>query len=218
MSTQAMGPVVLVDTWASKVSDRNTVLLRNAVLVGGLAVTTAVAAQISIPLPNTPVPLTLQTLAVLAGAAALGSIRASLAQGLYLLLALVGLPVLAPQNDGSHTSGHAVLSLPTLGYLVGFIVSSFVVGKIAELGVTRNYLLTGLAYVAGSAVIYLFGATWLAHAIHVNAAMAIEYGVRPFLLGDVIKAVVAGALLPSLWKLVRDSDGESNNNSESALL
>ena len=199
-----MGPVVLVDTWASKVSDRNTVLLRNAVLVGGLTVTTAIAAQISIPLPNTPVPLTLQTLAVLAGAAALGSVRATLAQGLYLLLALVGLPVLAPQSDGSHTVGHAVLSLPSLGYLVGFIVSSFVVGKIA--------------YVAGSAVIYLFGATWLAHAIHVNAAMAIEYGVRPFLLGDVIKAVVAGALLPSLWKLVRDSKGDSDNNSESALL
>ena len=200
MSTQALGPVVLVDKWASNST------ARNAALIGGLAVTTAIAAQISIPLPNTPVPLTLQTLAVLAGAAALGSTRAALGQGLYLLLAFVGLPVLAPQNDGSHTVGHAVLSLPTLGYLVGFIVASFVVGKIAELGVTRNYLYTALSYVAGSAVIYLFGATWLAHAIHVDASMALKFGVTPFLLGDVIKAVVAGALLPTLWKLV---DGTS---------
>jgi biotin transport system substrate-specific component len=198
MSTQAIGPVVLVDKWASNSA------ARNAALIGGLAVTTAVAAQISIPLPNTPVPLTLQTLAVLAGAAALGSVRAALGQGLYLLLALIGLPVLAPQTDGSHTVGHAVLSLPTLGYLVGFVISSFVVGKIAELGVTRSYLHTALAYVAGSAIIYLFGATWLAHAIHVKASLAIEYGVRPFLLGDAIKAVAAGALLPSLWKLIRD--------------
>jgi len=204
MSTQAIGPVVLVDKWASKATQRNEVLARNAVLIGGLAVATAIAAQISIPLPNTPVPLTLQTLAVLAGAAALGSVRATLASGLYLLLAVIGLPVLAPQADGSHTVGQAVLSLPTLGYLVGFIVSSFVVGKIAERGVTRSYVHTALAYVAGSAVIYVFGATWLAHAINVKASLAIEYGVRPFLLGDVIKAVAAGALLPSLWKLVRD--------------
>ena len=200
MSTQAIGPVVLADKWASNST------VRNAALIGGLAATTAIAAQISIPLPNTPVPLTLQTLAVLAGAAALGSTRAALAQGVYLLLAFVGLPVLAPQTDGSHTVGHAVLSLPTLGYLVGFIVASFVVGKIAELGVTRNYVYTALSYVAGSAVIYLLGATWLAHAIHVNASMALKFGVTPFLLGDVIKAVVAGALLPTLWKLV---DGTS---------
>ena len=196
MSTQAIGPVVLADKWASNSP------VRNAVLIGGLAVTTAIAAQISIPLPNTPVPLTLQTLAVLAGAAALGSTRAVLAQGVYGLLALVGLPVLAPQTDGSHTVGQAVLSLPTLGYLVGFIIASFVVGKIAELGVTRSYLQTALAYVAGSAVIYLFGATWLGHAIHVNASWALQFGVTPFLLGDLIKAVVAGALLPTLWKLV----------------
>jgi len=204
MSTQAIGPVVLVDKWASKAADRNVALARNAALVAGLAVTTAIAAQISIPLPHTPVPLTLQTLAVLAGAAAFGATRATLAQGLYLMLALVGLPVLAPQADGTHTVGHAVLSLPSLGYLVGFIVSSFVVGKIAERGVTRSYLQTALAYVAGSAIIYMFGATWLAHAINVKASLAIEYGVRPFLLGDAIKALAAGALLPSLWKLVRD--------------
>lgn len=197
MSTQAIGAVV-VDRWASKAE------VRNAVLVIGLTVATAISAQIAIPLPFTPVPLTLQTFAVLAGAAAFGPMRATLAQGLYIALAILGMPVLAAQADGSHTVGQAVLSIPTLGYLVGFVVASFVVGKIAERGVTRSHLQTALAYVAGSAVIYLMGATWLAHAINVGAAQAIEFGVTPFLTGDVIKAVAAGALLPTLWKFVRD--------------
>ena len=197
MSTQAIGTVV-VDRWASKAE------VRNAVLVIGLTVATAVSAQIAIPLPFTPVPLTLQTFAVLAGAAALGPMRATLAQGLYIALAILGMPVLAAQPDGSHTVGQAVLSIPTLGYLAGFVVASYVVGKIAQRGATRSHLQTVLAYVAGSAVIYVMGATWLGHALNVDAAQAIEYGVTPFLTGDLIKAVAAGALLPTLWKLVRD--------------
>lgn len=197
MSTQAIGAVV-VDRWASKAE------VRNAVLVFGLTIVTALSAQVTIPLPFTPVPLTLQTLAVLAGAAALGPVRATLAQGLYIALAILGMPVLAPQTDGSHTIGQAVLSLPTLGYLVGFVIASFVVGKIAQRGVTQSHVQTALAYVAGSAIIYVLGATWLAHAINVSASKALEYGVTPFLTGDLVKALAAGALLPTLWKLVRD--------------
>ena len=197
MSTQAIGAVV-VDRWASRAE------VRNAVLVFGLTLVTAVSAQIAIPLPFTPVPVTLQTFAVLAGAAALGPLRASLAQGLYITLAVFGMPVLAPQADGSHTVGQAVFSLPTLGYLAGFVVSSFVVGKVAQSGFTRKPVATTVAYVAGSAVIYVLGASWLAHAINVDAAQAIQYGVTPFLAGDAVKAVLAGATLPTLWKFVRD--------------
>ena len=197
MSTQAIGAVV-VDRWASRAE------VRNAVLVFGLTLVTAVSAQIAIPLPFTPVPVTLQTFAVLAGAAALGPLRASLAQGLYITLAVFGMPVLAPQADGSHTVGQAVFSLPTLGYLAGFVVSSFVVGKVAQSGITRKPVATTVAYVAGSAVIYVLGASWLAHAINVDAAQAIQYGVTPFLAGDAVKAVLAGATLPTLWKFVRD--------------
>ena len=203
MSTQfAHG--VIVDKWAGKSLTKVDSVVKNAVLVFGLVAATALCAQISIPLPFTPVPLTLQTFAVLAGAGALGAQRAVISQVLYIVAAIAGAPILAPQTDGSHTVGLDVAQLPTLGYLIGFIVSSAVVGTLANRGGTRNSVSTLASFVLGSAVIYLIGATWLAHVFEMDASTAFANGVRPFLIGDVIKAVAAGAILPSLWKLVRD--------------
>lgn len=203
MSTQfAHG--VIVDKWAGKSLTKVDSVVKNAVLVFGLVVVTALCAQISIPLPFTPVPLTLQTFAVLAGAGALGAQRAVIAQVLYIVAAIAGAPVLAPQTDGSHTVGLDVAQLPTLGYLIGFIVSSAVVGTLANRGGTRKPISTLVSFIVGSAIIYLLGATWLAHSLNWDASTAFANGVQPFLIGDVIKAVAAGAILPSLWKLVRD--------------
>ena len=190
MSTQVAGAVV-VDSWAAKST------VRNAVLVFGLTALTALSAQVSIPLPFTPVPLTLQTFAVLAGAAALGAERAVLAQVLYLVLAVAGAPVLA-----GGASGGATVVGATGGYLLGFVVASYVVGKIAERGATQKISATVLAYVAGSAVIYTLGALWLAYSTSNSISWAIANGVVPFLVGDAIKAVAAGAVLPAAWKLV----------------
>ena len=189
MSSQVAGAVV-VDSWASKSA------LRNAVLVLGLTAVTAVAAQISIPLPFTPVPLTLQTFAVLAGAAALGAERAVIAQVLYIVLAVAGVPVLA----GGASGGEVVVGA-TGGYIVGFVLASYVVGTIAERGATRKVSTTVLAFVAGSAVIYTLGAAWLAYSTGNTIGWAITHGVTPFLIGDVIKAFAAGAVLPAAWKL-----------------
>jgi biotin transport system substrate-specific component len=166
-------------------------------LVFGLTALTALSAQVSIPLPFTPVPLTLQTFAVLAGAAALGAERAVLAQVLYLVLAVAGAPVLA-----GGASGGATVVGATGGYLLGFVVASYVVGKIAERGATQKISATVLAYVAGSAVIYTLGALWLAYSTSNSISWAIANGVVPFLVGDAIKAVAAGAVLPAAWKLV----------------
>jgi biotin transport system substrate-specific component len=190
MSSQVAGAVV-VDSWASKSA------VRNAVLVLGLTAVTALSAQISIPLPFTPVPLTLQTFAVLAGAAALGAERAVISQVLYIALAVAGMPVLA----GGASGGETVIGA-TGGYLIGFVVASYVVGKIAERGATHKSKSTVLAYVAGSLVIYTLGATWLAHYTGNTIAWAIANGVIPFLVGDAIKALAAGAVLPTAWKLV----------------
>ena len=190
MSSQVAGAVV-VDSWASKSA------VRNAVLVLGLTALTAVAAQISIPLPFTPIPLTLQTFAVLAGAAALGAERAVIAQVLYVVLAVAGVPVLA----GGKSGGEAVIGA-TGGYLLGFVVASYVVGAIAERGATRKVSTTVLAYVAGSAVIYTLGASWLAYSTGNTIGWAITHGVAPFLIGDAIKAIAAGAVLPAAWKFV----------------
>ena len=189
--TSAVAPVI-ADSWINRSA------VRNAVAVVSLTILTAISAQVSIPLPFTPVPITLQTFAVLAGAAALGANRAVTAQALYVAVGALGLPVFAEHSKG----GHVVLGA-TGGYLIGFIVASFAVGRIAEMGATRKVVSTVLAYVAGSVIIYTLGGAWLAHVAGLDFAKTMELGVTPFLAGDAYKAVAAGIALPSLWKLVR---------------
>ena len=189
MSATAVSGVV-VDSWAAKS------LVRNAVLVLGLTALTVASAYASIPLPFTPVPLTLQTFAVLAGAAALGAERAVLAQVLYITLAVAGLPVLA-----GGASGREVVIGETGGYLLGFVIASYVVGRISAAGASTKTSTTALSYVAGSLVIYALGAPWLAYVLGLSMSEAIAAGVIPFLIGDAIKAVAAGAVLPLAWKL-----------------
>jgi biotin transport system substrate-specific component len=189
MSAITTSPV-LVDRWV-----KNSVV-RSAVSVLGLVGLTAVSAQIAVPLPFTPVPLTLQTFAVLAGAAALGANRAVTAQTIYLLLAFAGTPILAGGAGGAQKVFGA-----TGGYLVGFIIASYVVGRIAEFGVTKKVKATVVAYAVGSFVIYSFGALWLAQFTGNSLSWAISNGVTPFIVGDLIKAAAAGAVLPTIWKL-----------------
>jgi len=189
MSATAVSGVV-VDSWAAKS------LVRNAVLVLGLTALTVASAYASIPLPFTPVPLTLQTFAVLAGAAALGAERAVLAQVLYITLAVAGLPVLAGGAGGREEVIGA-----TGGYLLGFVIASYVVGRISAAGASTKTTTTALSYVAGSLVIYALGAPWLAYVLGLSMSEAIAAGVIPFLIGDAIKAVAAGAVLPLAWKL-----------------
>lgn len=196
MSAQSQSPL-LFDSWVAKASDKNQTLIRNIVLVLGLTGLTALCAQVSIPLPFTPVPLTLQTFAVLGGAAALGAERAVLAQTLYVGLAWAGLPILAEQKGGS-----AVVTGVTGGYLVGFIVASFVVGAISQKGASRSVWGTVAAFIAGSLTIYILGVGWLAHATGMSLSASISAGMTPFIIGDVIKALAAGALLPSVWKVL----------------
>ena len=191
MSTQAVTGVI-VDSWATQSR------VRNAILVMGLTGFTALAAQVSIPLPFTPVPLTLQTFAVLAGAAALGAERAVIAQVLYIALAVAGVPVLA-----GGASGHEVVVGATGGYLIGFVLASYVVGRISSNGASTKSSKTALAFLAGSVLIYTLGAPWLAFTTGNTITWAIVNGVVPFLVGDLIKAVAAGAVLPLAWKITK---------------
>ena len=197
LSTQ-INVAVIGDSWVVRATNKSQVFVRNLTLILGLTAFTALCAQVSIPLPFTPVPLTLQTFAVLAGAAALGAERAVLAQSLYVGLAWLGLPILA-----EHKGGSEVVTGVTGGYLVGFIVASYIVGRRAARGDSKNTLDTVAAFVAGSAAIYLLGVSWLAYATGMSPKEAIAAGMTPFLIGDVIKALVAGAVLPSLWNLTK---------------
>ncbi len=172
--------------------------VRDAILVVGYAVLVGLLAQLVINLPFTPVPITGQTFGVLLGGMALGTRRALLGMLLYVAVGLAGLPWFAGGAGGLH-----VLGLPTFGYLVGFVVAAAALGRLAEANFDRKPLLTLAAMVAGNAIIYFFGVTWLWNTLHVSFATAIAFGLTPFLLGDAIKAILAAGLLPGAWKLVR---------------
>jgi biotin transport system substrate-specific component len=170
----------------------------DVVLAVGGAALIAVAAQISISLPFTPVPLTLQTLAVAATAAALGLRTGAAASILYVAAGLVGLPVYADASSGWH-----VLSSATGGYLIGFIACALVVGWCGDRGWTSSFSSTVGAMLLGETVIYLCGLLWLRHSLHTPLAKTLEYGLYPFVVGDLLKVYAAAAVLPPAHRLVR---------------
>lgn len=166
-----------------------------------VTVLTIIAAQVSIPLPFTPVPFTLQPMIVLLGAAALGARLGMSAQVLYLAAGLAGLPVFAasvlPQ-------GFARLLSPTGGYLMSYPFAALVTGYLAERGLDRRYLTSVVAMLAGLAVIFAFGVGWLAWgAPHLGLSAAVGSGLVPFLPADLFKVCVAAAVLPTTWKLLK---------------
>lgn len=170
--------------------------VRDLLLVTAGALLVALLAQVRIPLPFTPVPLTGQTFAVLLVGAALGSRRGFASLSLYTLIGALGLPVFA-----GGAAGLAYASGPTGGYLAGFIVAAFVVGLLAERGLERSIRTSILPFLVGTLVIYICGAGWLA--VLFGFEKALELGVTPFLLGDAIKLALAALALPAAWKLAK---------------
>ncbi len=167
-----------------------------AVLVVSFAFFTALAAQVRIPLPFTPVPITGQTFAVLLSGAALGRYAGAASQLLYLTLGLF-LPFYAGGASGwSYATG------ATGGFLVGFIAAAWTVGYLAERRQDRSVATAVPAFLTGTVVIYVLGTLWLANVLDVSWTRAVELGVAPFVLGDLIKVGLAGALLPATWRLV----------------
>ena len=172
--------------------------VRDAALVIGAALLTAVCAQISIAVPGSPVPVTGQTFAVLLTGAALGANRGALGQMLYVALGLVGLPFYA---DGAH--GVDVVFGATGGYLVAFPLAAWVCGKLAEARFDRTPLKALPAFTIGSLIVFAIGVPWLAVSADISLAKAIELGFVPFIPGGIVKAALAAGLLPTAWKLVR---------------
>lgn len=172
--------------------------VRNVVLVVGAAAFVAVCAQIAIPLPFTPVPLTLQTFAVVLSAGVLGSWRGAAAMLLYAVVGSLGAPIFFQGSSG--------FGGVTFGYVIGFIIGAFIVGKIAEHGATRTFWRAVGLMVLGNAIIYVFGTTWLAVSLQWDPATAIVKGVLPFLAGDAIKILIAAGVLPLAWRVVRKVD------------
>jgi len=176
-------------------------IVRDVLLVVGFALLTAAAAQIEIQLGFTPVPLTGQTFAVLLSGAVLGMRRGALSQLVYWMAGLTGLPFYSG-GAGGWKSGTGA----TLGYLVGFIVAAGAIGYLAEQKQDRNFATSLPAMLLGSTLIYTCGAAWLTTYLNIGFATgetnAIALGVAPFLVGDVIKALLAAACTTGVWAAI----------------
>jgi biotin transport system substrate-specific component len=160
----------------------------------------ALSAQVAVPLPFSPVPVTGQSFAVLLLGATLGRTRGVAAVLAYLAEGAVGLPVFA-----GGVAGPAVLLGPTGGYLLGFLPAAWICGALAERGWDRHFLGTLAAMAAGDLAIFAVGVPWLAR--FVGPENAIAFGVTPFVAGNAAKIVLAAGMLPAAWALVRRSRG-----------
>jgi biotin transport system substrate-specific component len=158
----------------------------------------AALAQIEIVLPFTPVPITGQTFGVLLLGAALGSKRGAAVMILYITEGAFGLPFFA-----GGASGFGILTGATAGYLVGFIGAAYVIGQLAERGLERSVRTSLIPFLVGTVIIYVCGVAWLSVFLG-SFSKGIEFGMLPFLIGDAIKLVAAGLVLPIAWKLVKE--------------
>jgi biotin transport system substrate-specific component len=192
---------VLVESAVRRRSRSSLLADVTLVLVGSMVV--AGLAQLSVRLPFTPVPVTGQTLAVLVVGASLGPVRGGISLLLYLAEGAAGLPVFA---EGG--AGLAPLLLPSVtgGYLWGFVVAAFVVGSLAERRWDRRLSSAIGAMLLGEIVIFFFGVVWLSAAVGVPGSEALELGLYPFVLGELVKLLVAAGVLPAAWKLSTPPD------------
>ena len=195
-----------------QVGERISSRVRHVALVVAGALFIALTANFAVPIPGSPVPLTGQTFSVLLVGGALGMRRGVLATGLYLVLGFF-LPVYAEHASGRGTRSSrwitaSLSSGATGGYLLGFVIASGVVGRLAELGWDRHIAGALGAMAIGNVIIYVFGIPWLMVATGMNLPTALNNGLVPFVITDLIKLVLAAGVFPLAWWVVGRRPGE----------
>lgn len=161
---------------------------REIALVLAATAVLVLAGRIVIPLPFTPVPISLATLGVVLTGAALGPVRAAASSGLYLALGVLGAPVFADGRTG--------WAFASFGYVIGYVLAAILVGWLASRGADRSVWRMGAAAGAGAVVVYVVGLAWLMPFLGVGLREGLAMGVLPFLVGDALKTVVAATALP----------------------
>ena len=179
--------------FASKTADQNLTLMHRIALV--IAGSALIALSAHIKVPFYPVPVTMQTMVILLIGMTYGSRLGALTVMAYLAEGAMGLPVFAGG------AGIAYMAGPTGGYLFGFLVSAFVLGALAERGWGKTWQTTAAAMVIGNLVIYTFGVMWLSNIVG-SFDKGIQFGLLPFIYGDILKIVIAMAALPLAWKIL----------------
>ncbi|MHC0433055.1 biotin transporter BioY [Streptomyces sp. O3] len=168
--------------------------VRDIALVFGGAALTGAAAQLVVPVPGSPVPVTGQTFAALLVGTALGARRGFLSLGLYLMVGMAGVPWFAQAESG--------VAIPTLGYVIGMLLAATMVGALARRGADRSPWRMAGAMALGSLVIYAVGVPYLMLATGNSPGWALEKGLVPYLVGDALKAALAMGALPAAWRLL----------------
>ena len=205
LTSQTSG--TLFQVFATRTAADRAALPAQAASVLFFAALTAAAAQFSVHLPFTQVPITFQPIVVLLSGLVLGARLGAYSQCLYLAAGIAGLPVFAI----SATLPPGILRLigPTGGYLMVYPVAALVVGHCAERGFDRRWITSIIAMLAGLAVIYLGGTLWLAFFARLGGASAatglataVATGIAPFAIADVLKVAVAAGVAPGVWRLI----------------
>jgi biotin transport system substrate-specific component len=171
--------------------------LSHAVLVVSGVLGLAVLAQIAIPVPGSPVPVTGQTLGVLILGTAYGSTLGFTTFALYILAGIAGAPVFA---DGGHGLDRIVGA--TGGYLVGMLVATFVLGQLARFRLDQKFFTALPSMLIGTVTTFSFGLIWLHQYTGQSWSWTFEKGLTPFIVGEVLKIAIAGTSLPAIWRVV----------------
>lgn len=175
---------------------RSTAVTKVALVVGGVAFL-ALLAQIAVPVPGSPVPVTGQTLGVLLLGSAYGASLGFTTFGTYLLVGFLGAPIFA-----SGTHGLSRITGATGGYLVGMLLASLLTGYLAGRKWDQRIRTVIPTMLLGDLVIFSAGLFWLHHSIHASWATTFKFGFTPFILGEVIKIAIASTTMPTLWRFV----------------
>jgi biotin transport system substrate-specific component len=169
-------------------------ILTDVMLVAGGAAFVGLLAQVAIPL--WPVPITGQTLAVLLVGSTLGALRGVIAMAVYAVVGIAGVPWF---SDAS--AGWQVVAGPTGGYIIGFIVAAGLTGWLAQRNWDRKVLGAFASFTAGTVITFAVGLPWLAASLGLTLEQTLQAGLYPFILGGIIKALLAAGIIPLAWKL-----------------
>jgi biotin transport system substrate-specific component len=171
--------------------------LSNAVLVVSGVLGLAALAQIAIPVPGSPVPVTGQTLGVLILGTTYGSTLGVTTFAMYILAGIAGAPVFA-------NSGHGLERIvgATGGYLIGMLVATFVLGQLARFRLDQKFATALPSMLIGTVITFSFGLVWLYQYTGQSWSWTVNAGLTPFILGEVLKIAIAGTSLPAIWRVV----------------
>ena len=176
---------------------RSTALTHAGFIVGGTLFIAALA-QIAIPVPGSPVPVTGQTLAVYLIGTTYGARLGFATFATYLLAGIAGAPVFAP----AATVGLARLTGATGGYLIGMLVATLVLGALADRKADQKFKTSFPALIFGSVIVFAFGLIWLNVSLNLTWAQTISAGLTPFIFGEIIKIAITATSLPLIWRRI----------------